>query len=242
MRNVAEPLGLSLGDALDAMSVAYHGKVADALPAKGDNVELLMAFGGAGPMSACGVAELAGIDEILVPRYAAVFCAYGITFSDIQHSYVERVAGSGEAALTRVREALDEQARRGMLAEGFPIESCARDYYLLERDGDAYRRSALNGASSVNGAESWVELRATKQIDKIALPAGATEEKRQAEPDGERKGRQNLPLYRLESLQPGDWADGPCLVEEAFFTAHVRSGWRFNVSPAGDVFMRRQTQ
>ncbi|MCK5771180.1 hydantoinase/oxoprolinase family protein [Algiphilus sp.] len=242
MRNVAEPLGLSLDEALDAMSDAYHRKVADALPTGGDTVELLMAFGGAGPMSACGVAELAGIDEILVPRYAAVFCAYGITFSDIQHSYVGRVGGGSEADLAQVREALDEQARRGMLAEGFPIESCTRDYHLLERDGDAYHRSELNGATAVNGAESWVELRATRQIDKIALPAGATEETRQAEPDGVRKGRQTLPLYRLESLQPGDWADGPCLVEEAFFTAHVRPGWRFVVSPAGDAFMRRQTR
>lgn len=237
--HVAGPLELSLDDAVDAMMHAYHRKVAESLPRDGDKpVELLMAFGGAGPMSACGIAELAGIDEILVPRYAAVFCAYGITFSDIQHSYVEPI-GSNGAGVDATLERLREQARRGMLAEGFAIDGCELDARVLQRDGDDYRSSPLNGAEPPGGDDAWLELRARRAIDKIRLPGNAVRQTRRAEPDGVRAGRADLPLYRLESLQPGDWGDGPCIVEEAFFTTHVREGWRFVISEAGDIFLRR---
>ena len=43
----------------------------------------LAAFGGAGPMSACGAAQLDRSASVLIPKMAAVFSAFGIGFSDI---------------------------------------------------------------------------------------------------------------------------------------------------------------
>ncbi len=248
-KHVAEPLGVDLQTAVEAMQTAYHRKIADALPraADGKVPQLLMAFGGAGPMSACGVAEQADIRQILIPRYAAVFCAYGIGFSDIQHTYLEPLAGAGAEAVEQARKNLMEQARRGMLAEGFELDGCALDFDVLAGSGDSYQRKALNGATPDLGgafgdalkAGAWMELRATRAIEKQALGGTGIEERQAATPRGVRPGRAELPVYALESLKAGDWGDGPCLVEEAYFTTHIRSGWRFVITEAGDILVRR---
>ncbi len=245
-KHVAEPLGVELPEAIDAMLDAYHRKIADALPRTGGKLpQLLMAFGGAGPMSACGVAEQADIRQILIPRYAAVFCAYGIGFSDIQHSYLTALAGGGDA-VEQARAELIEQARRGMLAEGFELDGCQLEFDLLTGQGDVYQRTALNGKTpDLSGAlgktlkaGGWMELRATRAIEKQALNGVDMSEKQPAKAASTR-GAQAQPVYTLESLKPGDWADGPCLVEEAYFTTQIRPGWRFVITAAGDILVRR---
>lgn len=239
-KHVADPLGVDLRGAVEAMMDAYHRKIAAALPRTDDGrlPQLLLAFGGAGPMSACGVAEQADIAQILIPRYAAVFCAYGIGFSDIQHSYVVPLSGA-KRSIEQAQAELVEQARRGMLAEGFSLDGCALDFDILTAEGEGYARSRLNGARPKLSSGDWLELRATQPIEKLELGPAGVKERRLAQAEGVREGRQRLPLFRLEHLQPGDWAQGPCLVEEAFFTTHIRPGWRFVVSDGGDIFLRR---
>ncbi|WP_339829531.1 hydantoinase/oxoprolinase family protein [uncultured Parvibaculum sp.] len=244
MTHIGEPLGLGLSEAVDAMADAYHGKIAASLAqwSSANKDAVLLAFGGAGPMSACGVAEKAGLKTALIPKFAAVFSAYGIAFSDIEHSYMAGLTGGGSDLLGRVRDDLAEQARRGMLAEGFDLAECTLDYALLTRNGTGYVRAPLNGAVDGLNAEAWMELRVRKPIDRIRLAGAGFDEKRKATPEGTRQGRDSLPLFRLENLAPGDWFKGPCLVEEAFFTAHVRPGWRFVVSGNGDLFLRRDRE
>jgi len=54
---------------------------------------VLLVFGGAGPIGACEVAHRAGIRKVVVPQLAAVFSAFGISFSDIAHEYEEFPGG-----------------------------------------------------------------------------------------------------------------------------------------------------
>lgn len=241
MNEVGEPLGLGLAEAAEAMANAYHGKIAAEIApwAKANPGATLLAFGGAGPMSACGVAEKAGLSTVLIPKFAAVFSAYGIAFSDIEHSYMAELVAGRDDAVEAAKADLAEQARRGMLAEGFDLAECRLDYAVLTKNGAGYTRAKLNGRHDGANTESWLELRVTKPIEKIALGAPAAEEKREAKPAGIRKGTSDLPLYRLEDLAPGDFGAGPCLVEEAFFTTHVREGWRFAVSGNGDLLLRK---
>lgn len=241
MAHVGDPLGLSLAEAAEAMAAAYHGKIAATLKswAAENPGATLLAFGGAGPMSACGVAEMAGLKTVLIPKFAAVFSAYGIAFSDIEHSYMAELARDSDGALARAKADLAEQARRGMLAEGFDLAECRLDYAVLTKNGSGYTRAKLNGQLDRANIETWLELRVTKPIEKIALGGTASGETRKAKPSGIRKGTSDLPLFRLEELAPGDWHDGPCLVEEAFFTTHVRQGWRSVVSGNGDLFLKR---
>ncbi|NYZ16119.1 hydantoinase/oxoprolinase family protein [Azospirillum sp. RWY-5-1] len=239
---VAEPLGLTLEEAVTAMVDAYDARIAAALRTEGGGDGdgcVLMAFGGAGPMSACGVAEKAGLSRVLIPRFAAVFSAFGISFSDIRHTHLEPLAEAG-GGLEPARAELLEQARRGMLAEGFALDACRLDWSVLTPDDGGHRSAPLDeAAADAPGAGRWLALSVVRPIDRIALgPAEVTEGTR-AEPSGERRGSETLPLYRLENLAPGEHGAGPCLVEEAFFTTRVKAGWRFTVSGNGDLFLTR---
>lgn len=241
MTHVGEPLGLDLAAAANAMADAYHAKIAERISGFAANKKgaTLLAFGGAGPMSACGVASMAGLDTVLIPKFAAVFSAYGIAFSDIEHSYMAELSAGREEAIEAAKSNLMEQARRGMLAEGFDLAECNLDYAVLTKNGVGYSRAKLNGRHNGENTESWLELRVTKPIEKIGLGDPTCDERRKAEAAGVRKGVAELKLFRLEDLSPGDWHEGPCLVEEAFFTAHVREGWRFVVSGNGDLLLKR---
>lgn len=239
--HIAEPLKLNMQEAIDAMMTAYQAKIAGELGVDKSAAKetVLLAFGGAGPMSACGVAELAGMNTVLIPKYAAVFSAYGISFSDIQHSYVAALDPQVTDALDHAKADLLEQARRGMLAEGFALAECNLSYSLMTKNGSGFVRSPLNGTYDGGNAEAWLELQATRPIEKIKLAGSACVETRKAKPDGIRTGRNDLPIFKLENLSPGDWSEGPCLVEEEFFTTHVRPGWRFSISENNDIFLRR---
>ena len=52
-------------------------------------------------------------------------------------------------------------------------------------------------------------------------------------------GWQEVPLYRRESLRPGDAIDGPALVAEPNATTVVDPGWRAVATPAGDLVLAR---
>ena len=82
---VAQPLGIGMEAALLQIEQAFEAKVAAELSrvTRVSQDTVLLAFGGAGPLNACGVAEQAGIRRVAIPHMAAVFSAYGIGSCDI---------------------------------------------------------------------------------------------------------------------------------------------------------------
>ena len=48
----------------------------------------LVAFGGAGPLHACSLAEELGIERVLVPRASGVLSALGLAVADLRRDYV----------------------------------------------------------------------------------------------------------------------------------------------------------
>jgi N-methylhydantoinase A/oxoprolinase/acetone carboxylase beta subunit len=52
---------------------------------------------------------------------------------------------------------------------------------------------------------------------------------------------QELPLYRVEEQTAGASAEGPAVLEEAFYTCRVEAGWRFEFNAAGDILLGRTT-
>jgi len=54
------------------------------------------------------------------------------------------------------------------------------------------------------------------------------------------QGRIALPVYSLGEMAKGDFAKGPAILEEDYFTARVPAGWAFVVSDAGDVILDRE--
>ncbi|MEU5095026.1 hydantoinase/oxoprolinase family protein [Streptomyces sp. NPDC020996] len=127
--HVGEPLGLSAPAAALAVLRAFEQLTGEALrealteAGHAPAGTTLLAFGGAGPVIACGIARAAGIGRVIVPDLSAVFSAFGIGFSGLAHEYsVPLPADAAEAE--RLREELLARARRDMFGEGLVAEDC----------------------------------------------------------------------------------------------------------------------
>ena len=96
----------------------------------------LIAFGGAGPMHACALAEELGIPLIIVPVNPGLFSAMGLLVSDVAHSYLRAVMRTVDRAsasdLEKVFRDLEDAGRRTLKEDGF-----ATDAMVLVREFDA---------------------------------------------------------------------------------------------------------
>lgn len=250
--SVATPLGLSLDDALLRMEFAYEEKIAAELHrfTKISDETVMLAFGGAGPLNACGVADKAGIRRVAIPQMAAVFSAYGIGACDISQRYA--VTLSDPAALADTIAALKVKAARDMFAEG-----CAEGTYSIEAQlvadfGDGRTQvHVLDEAPQVPpafaGARALeVELKAVRGLREgaeksarfVPRVAAVAHSRRNVLVRGH--GRVDVPVYRLADLSDGDFASGPAILEEDYFTCRVPEGWQFAISDAGDVLLTRE--
>ncbi|TXT29703.1 MAG: 5-oxoprolinase [Rhodocyclaceae bacterium] len=251
--NIAQPLGLGLDDALLHMQHAYEEKVAIELHrfTKISPETKLLAFGGAGPLNACGIAEKAGISSVAVPKMAAVFSAYGIGECDISHHYAVTLHDCDNKSLREALAALKTKASRDMFAEGFAEGSYdirARLVVLVDGKEVGYDLAdnaavpeALKGTPVMELELSAVKALRTENQKQATFVAG-----KKANADGTRtllakgKGRVDVPVYKLSSMKTGDTGAGPAIIEEDFFTCRVLDGWSFVISDAGDILLNKK--
>ncbi len=241
---VAKPLGLSEEKAAQAMEDAWVAKIAASLkayaPVTADTV--LAAFGGAGPFVVCKVADAIGVNKVVIPGLAAVFSAFGIGFSDIAHRFEAPLRSNDAAGLEACRKELLEQARRAMFGEGAELDECDISESLHLSDGQSERDIPLAGGKVEIPRQGRVtlSLQALKPISHAGLSGGFGKNLRPAVSSGKRATLAgDLPLYKVEEQSAGASAAGPAVLEEAFFTCRIESGWRFEINQAGDILLSR---
>jgi N-methylhydantoinase A/oxoprolinase/acetone carboxylase beta subunit len=251
METIAGPLGLSLEEAIAEMERAWAKKIADGIlsfaPISAKTV--LAAFGGAGAMSICTVAEHIGVGRVIVPGLASVFSAVGIGFSDLSQEYELRIRDRSRAAVASYLEELETRAARDMFAEGVDLADCAVETSLIcTSEGSDTSAGFAKGGSLPPGFDSCDEatlrLRVVKALDRVPLVPVGRERSAAAISDSDRRihldGRwQSVPVYRLDSQQPGASAEGAAVIEGSFFTGKLLAGWRFDVSANRDLILSR---
>jgi N-methylhydantoinase A len=87
----------------------------------------LVAFGGAGPMHACELADRLEIPRVLVPVHPGLFSSMGMLLADAgrdhTRTFLSKLDAGCAGALGRVFSELEDQAVREMAAEGFARSS-----------------------------------------------------------------------------------------------------------------------
>src|SRR5699024_11720948 len=102
LRNIAQPLGLTLDEAVDGIYRVINATMAEAVNEVSvkrgfDPREFtLVVAGGAGPIHAVPIAQELGIRKIIVPRESSVFCAVGTLVTDLKHMYARTFASEIE--------------------------------------------------------------------------------------------------------------------------------------------------
>jgi N-methylhydantoinase A/oxoprolinase/acetone carboxylase beta subunit len=248
---VAQPLGLTLDQAVEAMERAWVGKVVDSLRHFDRDLTpqtVLAAFGGAGPFAVCRVAEVAGIERVVIPGLAAVFSAFGIGFSDIGHEFMAALTANDTDGLAACRELLLERAKRGMFAEGATLEECRIEESLNVASPAGERSIALSNGKLPAGlpadAELSLALTVVKPVAHATINGRFGQVTRPAVKQSTRNvlvggQRRDLPLYRVEEQPVGATGTGPAVLEEAFFTCRIDVGWSFEINDAGDILLIR---
>jgi N-methylhydantoinase A len=244
--NIARPLGISVEDAVIAMEQAWVGKIANALTsvALPDGDTVLAAFGGAGPLTVCAVAERSGVSRVIIPRLAAVFSAFGIGFSDIGHEFSSPV--DHQDGIAGARSRLLDRARRAMYAEGADLADCHLEEFLsFTKSQGAQMRVPLDSLADIEAASQVsVTLRVIKPVPHAQVIGRFAGSRIDAVANGRRAvlcagRRQELPLYRVEEQSAGRSAIGPAVLEEPYFTCRVDAGWEFAIGDSGDILLSR---
>ncbi|MEM8784947.1 MAG: hydantoinase/oxoprolinase family protein [Pseudomonadota bacterium] len=166
--NIGKPLGQSVEAAAalvrDTMEGQIGGAIAAGLNARGKSTDdaVLVAFGGAGPMHACGIAEHAGVKHVFVPRLASVFSAFGIGHSDVQHTYDVMINGDASDKIS----SLEEKALREVRSEGFDSETAQLSWALGDGGSSFDGRAADVSAGLLKAHGSGTEaLSLTARVD-----------------------------------------------------------------------------
>ena len=247
---VADPLGISVEEALVRMESAYFERIAESFASAIDDPRetTIAAFGGAGPMSACGAAQLTGVHSVLIPKMAAVFSAFGIGFSDIAQSYEFALPESTAEAARQAHDSMLERAERDMFQEGYELAACAVTWKLVVENATGRIVSesdySIGDAPDTEaGQQASLTLEVRHTLEHVTIDTGDAVTARLAVPSGSRRVRSaadtvdEVSVYTLVDQQPGAFAEGPAIVEGPFYTARVLPGWTFEVSSAGDLLL-----
>ena len=94
----------------------------------------LIAFGGAGPMHGCAVAQEMGIRRVVAPNYPGNLSALGLLTSDLKHEFVRtHLTLLQDADMSVVAERLDQMGKEGrslLVAEGIASSDIQIIYIL----------------------------------------------------------------------------------------------------------------
>jgi N-methylhydantoinase A len=219
----------------------------------------LVAFGGAGGMHACALADELGITTIVVPRAAGVLSALGLAISDVRRDYVEPLPGAlddvDESRLEEAFAAMEERAgqdlddperRRGAdlryRGQSFELTVPADDAAALAaRFHDAHERRYGYRMEGEPVELVSARLTATVVVDRPELreegaEGGGPKGERRACFDGEWP---EVPVFDRAAMGAGSELDGPALIEFGEATSVVAPHWSGRVDDAGNLVLER---
>ena len=126
---VAAPLGMAIDQAAYGAHLIAASNMIRAIKAvstergRDPREFALFAFGGNGPVFACGMAAALGMTRIVVPPSAGLFSSFGLLYADVEHHYSRSfrrlLRTSDPREIESAWDALAAQATAQLAAEGF---------------------------------------------------------------------------------------------------------------------------
>jgi N-methylhydantoinase A/oxoprolinase/acetone carboxylase beta subunit len=183
----------------------------------------LVAFGGAGPLHACDLADALGMPAVVVPARAGVLSAVGLACSPRQRELVRSWATSADHDAAGDLDALGREAvglvGRGAIVETFvDCRYAGQSHELTVAAVDDFHEEhrRRNGYARPGASVELVALRARARLD--------------------------APL-RIADLPPVERgaATGPMVIAEPDCTIVVADGWTAEPGEAGALVIRRRS-
>jgi len=218
----------------------------------------LLAFGGAGPLHACAVAERLDIPRVLVPRYPGVLCALGLLVADViletGRTVLQSVGAETAAALRMQVTEMVARARSDLAREGLAERDMFFDIMLDVRYQGQAHELTIPFAEDICAAFHAAHQQAyghampgrVVEVVNLRVQAVGRTEKPELAPQplladdgasallGHRTavvggGEAEMALYDRARLRPGTAFSGPALVLQMDSTLFVPPGWTVQV-------------
>jgi N-methylhydantoinase A len=224
--------------------------------------DALVAFGGAGPLQACRIAQLLGLGTVLVPPSPGNVSAFGLLAVDLKDDHVITMVrrhdevDPAEAAGTFARlcaEARDTLRAEGVADADMALVLSVDARYLGEAHeiavpaGDPFDAGAA--AAAFHDAHERIYGYAYREGEVVELVnwkvtgLGRIDRPRLEPPPAAGSGRPvaeraGFVVYRREDLPAGFRAAGPAIVEEYGSTTVVEEGFTLEVDPLANLVLR----
>ncbi len=266
IQSIATPLGLSIQDMALGIRTLANTHMARALRVISVERGLvpasfaLMAFGGAGPMHACALADMMDMRTVLFPRACGVLSAFGMALSDLRRDYRQAVLKPlGDFNRAQYLELLRQQAHhdlnepilaasldlryRGQSFElTIPIEWHETSTAIQARFHQIHhqRYGWQDPSQPIEVVHSRLSARQVRPRVTLTAPI------QQKDPIiGHRnvwvmEQFQRVPIYRHEWMGTGDTFKGPAIIEMAEATAVVDPGWQVEMDAIGTLVLRQE--
>jgi N-methylhydantoinase A len=220
----------------------------------------LVAFGGAGGLHACEVAERLDIPRVLVPRYPGVMCALGLLVADVALDYSRSVLSlmtdDPPEMLHSMLAEMEATARGDLQREGIDeAHMLLRPLADMRYQGQAYELTVpftpdLTNAFHAAHERTYGHAMRERGVEvvNLRLVAGGMVDKPTFEPEMitttqeavyvERRG-DGVILYERDSLRPGDLLTSPALVFQLDSTTYVAPDWDGRVDEYGNIILEK---
>jgi N-methylhydantoinase A len=186
----------------------------------------LLAYGGAGPLHACALAERLGMRSVLVPRWPGLFSALGMVFADASVEKSRTVLG-GKADFGPLEREARAALPGGRIERHVEARYRGQSHELRIPEGASFHEAHRRRHGFAREAPVEVVnlvVRATASLPRPRLPRLA------------RGGR----LHRggsidRDALRAGDAVRGPAVVSESSATTWIPRGWTGRVDGHGNI-------
>ncbi|MCY3655882.1 MAG: hydantoinase/oxoprolinase family protein [Chloroflexi bacterium] len=228
----------------------------------------LVAFGGAGPLHACALADAVDVPRVLVPMAPGVIAALGAAGSDLTATFARSVllpldtsstSALRDALAAAGREAAAQLDRPGAeLLWALDVRYLGQSYELtVDLDGieadESFERAAADFHALHEARFAHRDDTAPLEVVNVRATARASTGATAPEPtfageatDAVSVGawfggeRLRAQLVDRASLRPGDLLDGPALVAQLDSTTVIAPGWAATVDGQGNLLLERR--
>ncbi len=227
----------------------------------------LLAFGGAGGMHACEIAEKLDISTVIAPKDAGVLSALGTLLADVTKDFSMSIlrpvgAVSGEE-LDQLYAPLVSQATQDLQREGFDddhigieqsldVRYIGQSYEITVPYEPSYREefdthhARLYGYANPRRATEIVNLRVkaiglTSKPELPRLPGKAVSQIFSEDMRHAYFNRRRFPtaFLRWDALEPGAEGTGPAIIAGAEATTVIPPNFRFRIDEFGNIIATR---
>ncbi len=272
---VAQPLGLSLEAAARGMLAIVDNNMVGAIRVisveRGHDPRdfTLVAFGGAGPLHGCALADLLGIGCVLIPPAPGVLCAEGLLAADLKAEFDRTLpkAGKIDAGLVaEVYAALESEAEAWFHEEGVaPVDRRSSRIAMLRYHGQGGELTVPWGGDAAKTETAFVEAHAALYGFTLEAPIELVTVRVEASgrmPDPVRPqleaavepaieemrpvhfaaGTRDVPVLDRGKLGAGHRFEGPAIVTQLDATTLVPPGWEGETHVSGSLLLRRAVE